>query len=145
MMLPLEPIVLILPPAMLPAAEILPEALTLTALIAAKLITLPPVTLPTADTLPVAATAPVTEIPVVLATNTFDTPPMLMLALPFDVGIPMLLVPLASLDDPAIPVPPTTNCPPSGLVSIKLSLVPDVIVLSPSLMVLPLNHRVFQR
>ena len=75
---------------------------------------------------------PVTATPVVLATIILDTPPTLIIALPFNNGILILLEPLTRLDDVVIPDPEITSCPPTGLVSIRLSLVPDVIELSPN-------------
>ena len=124
-MLPLVPTVLILPALMLPMAEILPVAFTfappmlpvalsdtvaigpyIVALDADKLV---PETIPLLSMLPVALIVPITATPVLLATSTLAVPPALIITLPLFTGIPMLLVPLASLDEPAVSMPPMTN------------------------------------
>jgi hypothetical protein len=83
-------------------------------------VTLPLVTLPVADTCPAVTTLPpttlpdtlarpVTIIPVVANTATFDTPPTVMLALPLITGISMLVVPLKILS--ALMLPTNTALP----------------------------------
>ena len=92
-------LVVILPPENMLPADMFP-ALTVVRVVAPVTLSTPvaeispPVSMLPPVTLPLALTTPVTKAPVVANTATFDVPPMLTLALPPELAIVMLDVPL---------------------------------------------------